>query len=535
MTEDESFVSYGDGEFLTAVTPDRPPANSRISDSISDSTNCDKAVSIEQLQIELEMEQRKHQETLRALRNLREGVRIITKQLKHQESTDDDMLPDTAVRSRTWSGGGASSVYSYASHDDRRLSDLTCSPSIGGDLLQLSQAASMVGEHARLSSEEATVLTTDVAQLHTAAIQATQRADAAETMLRKVYIVAQDLKQQLSVVKMEKKLLVREVKHLRQWQAEHEAKEHEGTRNGMLSEFETYVVGALQLHETTLKQAHTKAEQEKLDQVLAAAPSNEEYVQTSTRGTQTDPAEFEIIDSSSLPSLLPVQKSMGFGPFGGAASFGFGANFKNFAKAEPETTSGSFAGRAGFGFGTNFKNFHSQNAIAPSVLTMRTASDDSPASELITTSSSSEHSISATQADRSDATSQVTTKTDLLNAILDMSVSPEKENRPYSPIRLSYVKPVKTSFKSFSSYRTTTPTTERSWVVPTKISIFGQQSMSPFQNEESPTPDTRQVEPTDDTVIFRSLSLPEEISNGGRDCPVEISTIYSEIQTLYEC
>ena len=501
MTEDGSVVSYGDGEFLTPVTPDRPPANS------SNNRNSDYAVSIEQLQMELEREQRKRQETLRALRNLSEGVRIITKQLKHQESTDDDLSPD-AVRSRTWSG--ASSVYSYASQDDRRLSDLTCSPRIGADLLQLSQAASMVGEHARLSSEEATVLTTDVAQLHTTTVQATERATAAETMLRRLCKVTQDAKQQLSVVKMEKKLLVREVKQLRQWQAEHLAKEHEGTRNDMLSALESYVVGALQLHETTLKQAHTKAEQEKLDQVLANAPSNEEYVEvaTSTQGTQTDPAEFVIIETSPLPSPPPVQKSMGFGPFGGAGSFGFGANFKK---------------------------FQIESALAPSVLTNNTASKhDIPAAELNTTPSSSDYSILATQANTFDAIRQVTTQPDLSDATLDINISAEKENRPYTPIRLSCVKPVKTTFKSLSAHRNTTPTTERSWVVPTRISIFGQQSMSPFENDESPTADTRQVEPTD-SAIFRSLSLPEEMSNGGSDCPVEISRIHTEIETLYEC
>ena len=479
--------------------------------------------SVKQLRMTLEMEKQKHQATLQCLLNLSEGVRIVTKQMKYQEisSEQSDMDEQENVILRTWSS--TSRCPSFASEDDRRLSDLTSSPRIGADLMSLSHAASMIGVHARLSWEEASVLTTDVTELHTTTSQATQRALKAEKGLHKLYKVTHDMKQQMVVMKVEKKVLVKEVRLLRKSIAAHEATKKEETRNNMLSALESYVAGILKFHETTLKQAvHSKAEQQQLYHALESATSNDDdgsvMVATSNaQGTQTDPADIVGVNLAATPSTPVPIKSIGFGAFSGGA--------------------------LGFGNMKKFQNVH-----------MKSAERRLSSKEELSTISIKLDVGKSEDIVKSDALENKNTS----SLFIELESS-EKENRgrSYTPIKLSCVTPkqIPQQFFPYSSTPTEQKherrkvasyfdmTTSARSSVPPIVSLlpsFTHQFLSPFADNASPIADAKRTVTlaSEDSMALRSLSLPEEISKGGNDntlCPVEISRIYDEIECLYEC
>jgi len=448
--------------------------------------------------------------------------------MKHNDgsSAADEEGLHNKVRSRTWSG--TSSIHSYTCEDDRRLTELSSSNDFGADLLGLSLAASMVGEHARLSWEEASVLTTDVTELHSTTLQASQRAIKAEKMLHKLYRVTHNFKQQLDVIKLEKKLLVKEVKQLRNSQAVYEAAQREGNRNSLISALESYVAGALKLHETTLKQAvhSTRAEQDRLNLVLASITSNEEEdapvleVATNTQGTQTDPDDVVVKPVAAKPDVCSstTPRSVGFGTFSGGA--------------------------LGFGSMKRFQNAHlNTSTIRPS---------------LKESSSLSEHADDSRKTQIPVQSDTLETNADSQLPVISKPDSSEKENinRPYTPLKLSCVTPIHMS-KSFVSYTNTpreneeptTPAPSRmsnitfSPSVPSKISLLPQHR-NQFMSPMAPSPVAHTGQQVDleivDSIVLRSLSLPEEMSTGGvaltdsSYSESEIGQLYDAIDSLYE-
>ena len=513
---DQSFSSCCNGPYPTLITPERhvPVTTSRASKSTPIN---DGDLSVQQLRITLEIEKQMHQETLKCLLDLSEGVRIVTKQMKRQENSSEEQNND---RSRTCSSSTRSS--SYASEDDRRLSDLTSSSRIGADLMTLSHTASVINVHAQLSWEDASVLTKDITELHATAFQQTQRALKAEKGLRKLCKVTHDMNQQIDVMKVEKKVLVKEVRLLRKSIAAYEAMKKEDTRNNTLSALEIYVAGILQFHETILKQAvHSKAEQKQLYHVLESDTSNDDgsvmVTTTNIQGTQTDPVGIAALNIVSNPSTPLHTKSIGFGAFSGGA-LGFG-NMKKFQNA-------------------HMKSVERKSSIKEELSTESVKLDVCKSKAIV----------------KSEVPENETTS----SLIMEIESSEkENRNRSYAPIQLSCRTPIQNS-QQFFSY-SSTPTIQKQGrgktpsysdvassdrsSVPSNVSLlssFTHQLLSPFSDFASPLADANGTVTlaSSDSIVLRSLSLPEEMSKGGDDntlCPVEISRIYDEIECLYEC
>eukprot|EP00980_Cylindrotheca_fusiformis_P030420 scaffold24796_cov211-Cylindrotheca_fusiformis.AAC.3 len=91
---------------------------------------------------------------------------------------------------------------------------------LGSDLLALANSANMARGHAKLTSEEASALVSDIHAANEKAKEAEIRAQKAEKLSRKLYKENLALQQQVGQLKGERRTLVKAVKELRQVQEE---------------------------------------------------------------------------------------------------------------------------------------------------------------------------------------------------------------------------------------------------------------------------------------------------------------------------
>jgi len=239
--------------------------------------------------------QLEHHWALEALRQLAEGVRIVTRQMKQQHILVDDndsvaSAESTApLRSRTFSSETVS-VCSVLTEDDRRLHDLVASHTLelGADLLGLSQAAQMVNEHARLASHEASLLTDTMSVVEKTADEALGRAQKAETVTKRVSRENATLQQQLDQLKVDRKVLAREVKALRKENSSLKQFQQDYQRQETLLALEQHVRGALVVHEEQLAIAKRNTavsvnqEEDSVEEVAAIAAPDQSKTGTDT-------------------------------------------------------------------------------------------------------------------------------------------------------------------------------------------------------------------------------------------------------------
>eukprot|EP00978_Attheya_sp_CCMP212_P043789 scaffold291813_cov55-Attheya_sp.AAC.2 len=153
------------------------------------------------------------------------------------------------VRNRTWSGMSVSSVKSYVSDDDMRLSDLTgnMDGQEGASLMGLSHACKMVTENAQFASEEAAQLVEDALISQVTTGQATEKALKAARAVKHLYKENRKLTKELEQARTERRILFKEVKKLLQLRAQDD-----------LQELEANVMNAVLAHERQLNTAELK-------------------------------------------------------------------------------------------------------------------------------------------------------------------------------------------------------------------------------------------------------------------------------------
>jgi hypothetical protein len=117
---------------------------------------------------------------------------------------------------------------------------------LGSDLLALANAANMAREHAKLASDEASSLVSDIHKANEEAEQAKTRARKAEKLSRKLYKENLALEQQVGQLKGERRTLVKAVKELRQ--AQEETSKFDSWRL-----LEEHVHNSISIHEKILK------------------------------------------------------------------------------------------------------------------------------------------------------------------------------------------------------------------------------------------------------------------------------------------
>lgn len=272
-----------------------------------------------------EVLQLEHQNALEALRQLAEGVRIVTRQMKQQHADDNDSVAtsstiDTATttptRTRTYSGDSNSVLSSVVSEDDRRLNDLshTLEGVIGADLLGLSQAAQMVNEHARLASQEASVLTDDMADAGQTAEEALERAVKAEKAVTILHREKKNLQKQLESKRVERRVLAKEVKVLRKENTTLKQLQQDYERQDVLLALEQHVRGALEVHEQQLAMANTRNLADKEDVAAEESSKPENTVTTAEEPiaeedtAAEEPAELSINETPAPDSAVTKEE-----------------------------------------------------------------------------------------------------------------------------------------------------------------------------------------------------------------------------------
>jgi hypothetical protein len=182
------------------------------------------------------------------------------------EGDDYSLRSSKSNRGRTWSNNSAAAA--AANFEDVRLAELTgkLSNQGGVDLMALQNAAHMVLEHARLASQEASIVVRDTQLAQSQAEHYQQRALLAEKENEGLVQGNKTLNAQVDKLTAERRVLVKEVRSLR--------KELATTKTtGRMQQLEQYVVEALTAHEQHLK---SKMDQTKRDKAIAAeAVANE--------------------------------------------------------------------------------------------------------------------------------------------------------------------------------------------------------------------------------------------------------------------
>jgi hypothetical protein len=246
-------------------------------------------------------------------------------------SEGDDYSLRSSNRGRTWSNNSAAL-------EDFRLAELTgkLSSNQGGvDLMALQNAAHMVLEHARLASQEASIVVRDTQLAQSQAEQYQQRALLAEKENVVLVKANKSLNAQVQKLTAERRVLIKEVRSLR--------KELKTSKTrGMMEQLERYVAGALTAHEYNLK---CKTDQAKRDK--AAADEAVAYMVPADKASVNEvPADKSIDESSekdpkqetepkSQPKAACVTPKTNF--LGGHVALGFGFASSIGKKFQPPT------------------------------------------------------------------------------------------------------------------------------------------------------------------------------------------------------
>lgn len=198
---------------------------------------------------------------VKALEQLTEGIRIITRQMKQahaQQDSSEEESDEDMPRERTWSDG-CSTIQSCTSQDESRLASILnqLEGTLGANLMSLAHAAQMVGENSRMASQEASESVKDVHLAQELIQQAHERANRAESAVRIMYKKQKELIGQLEQAKKERNVLKRQVKALLQEKSVLKEQAH------VARALELHVVSALQAHEKQLALQHAKRTDEK--------------------------------------------------------------------------------------------------------------------------------------------------------------------------------------------------------------------------------------------------------------------------------
>ena len=185
-------------------------------------------------------------ETLLALLQMAEGVRVITKQMQSATHVNGEEETNTT-----------GSIITPEESKKEELTEQFFSDSIvketclrgtifGTDLLRLWDAAQHTRDFSRMVSEESKLSVEDIIQAQTTAKKALKRAKRAESAVRKLQQENKTLHVQLEKTTSERRVLLKEVKSLRQYVATSRKMEMEQL-------LQQHVAGALLLHEEQLK------------------------------------------------------------------------------------------------------------------------------------------------------------------------------------------------------------------------------------------------------------------------------------------
>lgn len=221
---------------------------------ISSVSHDDLEAPVEQQAQETQWQATDESDTSVTLRQLLEGIRIITRQMKYARNDFQGEEAQSEQEYQSWSD--SCSIMSCTSDDERRLSDISrqLEGNLGTGLMGLSHAAQMLGESSRMASDEASMLMRDVRVAQDICEEAQQRAKRAESAVKILYKKQKSLIGELEQAKTERNVLKRQVKALLKEKSVLK-KNTEAVRV-----LELHVMSALKAHEMVLHQSKLNAE-----------------------------------------------------------------------------------------------------------------------------------------------------------------------------------------------------------------------------------------------------------------------------------
>lgn len=213
------------------------------------------------LEEELKSVQADAKETLSALLQFSEGVRLITRHMERATRTMDPAADDGECKSEEEdinNNNPSLSIETMVS--ETRLQGTV----FGTDLLRLWDAAHHVRDYARSVAEESTLSSTELVDAQQTANRAVRKANKAETLALGLHRQNQDLRRQLDQVSAEKRRLIAEVKALRRQAATTRKMDMERL-------LQQHVAGAILLHEEQLKAVAAQEQQQQQQRKQTAA------------------------------------------------------------------------------------------------------------------------------------------------------------------------------------------------------------------------------------------------------------------------
>jgi hypothetical protein len=243
-------------------------------------------------------------------------------------SEGDDYSLRSSNRGRTWSN-------TSVTFEDVRLAELTgkLANQGGVDLMALQNAAHMVLEHARLASQEASIVVRDTQLAQSQAEEYQLRALSAEKENEMLVKENKTLTAQVDKLTAERRVLVKEVRSLRKELTTPKT-------SGRMQQLEQYVAEALTAHEQHLK---SKTDQAKTDKAVAdEAVANEVPAEKASanegiadkgieESSEKDPKQDAEPKSQAKAAYVPPK--IGF--LGGHVALGFGFTSKIGKKFQP--------------------------------------------------------------------------------------------------------------------------------------------------------------------------------------------------------
>jgi len=198
------------------------------------------------------------------LAHMSEAMRLLAAQIRNADLTDhainkmvmsddqtvatdcDTVISEEETASVVHQRPRTFSATASVDHTDMRLCEITdeLTRSQTADLLTLQNAASMLQEHARLASQEAALAVHDAVQAQSSTDDWKRRALRAEDQCAALRDENVNLELQNEKLALERRVLIKEVRKLRKT---------ESTKQDYWKHFESYVKGAMNLHEQQLK------------------------------------------------------------------------------------------------------------------------------------------------------------------------------------------------------------------------------------------------------------------------------------------
>jgi hypothetical protein len=214
---------------LITPTTSPIPMGERASHDLIGSSLCEKALEDPSTHGALQQARTDAEQSAQALEHLSDGIRAVKRILERCASDEDD-IQESSQKDIQHVHELSSKLYGV----------------LGSDLMALINAADMIREHSKLAFQETSEVVTDLSKAKLQAEESANQAKQASKVGRKLFEENLELKGDIDRLRREKRLLVKEVKTLREEAAE--TRKFDSWRL-----LEQHMLGSMAIHEMVMK------------------------------------------------------------------------------------------------------------------------------------------------------------------------------------------------------------------------------------------------------------------------------------------